>query len=543
MFSQQATVSSDFGPVFRALSGMYAILTKELTILEVTDTYLQARYTTREALHGNLLTDTFDGSSALLNMPPTQALEQSLQHVLFHKKVHHIPMFCFNQRMPSTLGGSLKECYWSVTNTPVLDEKGELLHILHEAHEITEKTKISGNHHSQDQFPLLANNVNAVSWEYDLVHNKMFWGSGLKEIFGYTPEEMGEGGESWDARVHPDDFETVQKSIERANASGSKIWTGEYRFRKADGTYIPVLDQGYIIYHSDGRPIRTLGSIIDLSENRKTESVLKDSDTRFRHLLEVLPHLAWLAEPSGRVLYFNKNWYSYTGMSTDQTEGWTAFIHPDDTVTLLMEWHNTLSTGEPYEIEYRLRNFHDKSYRWFLERGVPMFGNDGQLLFWIGTLTDIEEQKQAVDRMREKDLQLENILNNSPAHLCLMHGPEHVCQFVTPGAALLYGNRPFLHKPARTIWPELQHTNFLNILDNVYSSGNTYKVNEYKVQVDRKRNGQLSEAYLNLEYRPLMKNGSPEGILMSAIEVTELVQTKQKAEQLALALQQNKACL
>ncbi|MBC5774269.1 PAS domain-containing protein [Pontibacter sp. KCTC 32443] len=528
MSLQQAKVLPDFGPVFRTLPGMYAVLSPELTILEVTDAYLKARYTSRSHLKGTLLSQTFSGTAALLNMPPMQALEQSLEHVLLYKTAHHIPTFCYNVKLPSVHGGGLKELFWSVTHTPVFNDDGELLYILHEARDIADKSNSTPGTPNQEHIAMLANTVNAVSWEYDLVHNKMYWGQGLEKIFGYTPEEMGEGGESWDERVHPEDFAAVQESIERANASGSKIWSGEYRFRKADGNYIPVLDQGYIIYHTDGRPIRTLGSIIDLSENHKSKEVTKEGDARFRHLLEVLPHIAWMAEPSGKISYFNKNWYSYTGMPANQTDGWTNVIHPEDTATVLTEWHNSLANGMPYETEYRLRNHHDKTYRWFLERGVPMHDAEGNLQFWIGTLTDIEEQKQAMERMREKDLQLENILNNSPAHLCLLHGPEHICDYVTPGFTILYGNRQYLHKPAREIWPELQHTNFISILDNVYRSGKRVQIHEHKLAVDRKRNGQFTDMYLNLEYRPLITNGVTAGILVSAVEVTELVQTKQR---------------
>ncbi|MER2998029.1 PAS domain-containing protein [Pontibacter populi] len=525
MSAQQITTLPDLGPVFRSLPGWYIALSPEFTILEVTDAYLQARHTSRDQLQGKSLIKTFEGCSVLLNTPPTQALEQSLQHVLFANQKHHISTFCYSLKLPEALGGNYKECYWSVTNSPILDDKGNLLYILHEARELSEK---NGTAQANEQITVLNNALDAVSWEYDPVLNKMEWGPGLQQILGYTPEEMGPGGESWDERVHPDDFEAVQASIEKANATGSKIWTGEYRFRKADGTYIPVLDQGYIIYHSDGRPLRTLGSIIDLSEHKKSQEELKESDMRFRHLLEVLPHMAWMADAHGKVIYFNKNWYSYTGMTPDQTEGWTSVIHPEDTAIVLMEWHNTLAAGAPYEIEYRLHNYHDKSYRWFLERGVPMYSSDGKLQFWIGTLSDIDDQKQVMERIREKDLQLENILNHSPVHFCQLQGPEHVCTYITPGISLFFGNRQYLNRTVRDIWHELKHTEFFNILDEVYRTGNKIKTQEYKLIADRMRNGQTAEIYLNLEYRPLIKNDRVEGILVSAVDVTELVKTKQR---------------
>ncbi len=526
MSAQQITTLPDLSPLFRSLPGLYVALSPDLTVLETTTAYLRARRMSREALLYKplvytSLTDSYTNFSL--------ALQDSLEHVLLYKEPHQIPAFRFTAAPPELSDGTPQQLYWSVINTPVLDDDGALLYILHEAREISELNPTDVERNKKETLPVITNNsVKAVSWEYDLVHNKMYWGAGLQDILGYTPDEMGPGGESWDERVHPEDFEEIQASIEKANASGSKIWTGEYRFRKADGTYIPVLDQGYIIYHADGRPIRTLGSIIDLSDSHKAEEELKESDTRYRHLLEVLPHMAWMSGPDGKVLYFNSNWYSYTGMTSDQTEGWTKAIHPEDTATILMDWNNTMMTGCPYEVEYRLLNHYDKQYRWFLERGVPMHGLDGKIQFWIGTLTDIEDQKQVLERIREKDLQLESILNHSPVHFCLLHGPDHICQYVTPGVDILLGYRSRKHQPAHEVFPELAGTNFFNILDEVYRTGKKVQVTEYKLQVDRLRNGELTEVYLNVEYRPVMTGNKPEGILISAVDVTELVKTKQQ---------------
>ncbi|NEM96639.1 PAS domain-containing protein [Pontibacter burrus] len=530
-----------FALIFCKLPGLYAVLSPEFIVLDATEAYLNARHISRESLLHSYLPHTFVDASASSQIPQAQVMEKSLQHVLNYKEEHHLLAFRFNVALAESKGDGTKECAWSITNTPVLSSEGELLYILHEARELTEKPVNTLLSENLDPFP--HKGVNAVSWEYDVVHNKMYWGASLKEVLGYTPEEMGLGGESWDDRVHPDDFNTVQDSIEEAKNSGSRIWAGEYRFRKADGSYIPVLDQGYIIRNQDGHAIRTIGSIIDLSACAKPEEVLKDDGARFRPLLEALPHMAWFADPSGKILYFNSNWYSFTGMEPTRTDGWTSVIHPEDAAFVLTEWHNSLATGIPYEIEYRLQDHHDKSYRWFQERAMPMYGPDGELQYWMGTYTDIDEQKQAIDRIHEKDLQLENILNHSPAHLCLLRGPEHICQYVTPGVPLLYGSRQYLNRTARSIWPELESTRFFQIIEEVYTTGRTIRVNEHKLTIDRHRNGKLTEVYLNLEYRPLVNNGQTEGVLASAIEVTELVQTKQKAEKLALALQEGKSCL
>lgn len=525
-----------FGSVFQALPGLYLVMAPDLTILDATEAYLQAIHLERDAIVNKNVLDTFPDNTNVSNANAKQNLGQSLQHVLRHKEPHTMPLLRYDLPIAPEKGGGFEPRYWSAIHTPVFSDKGELACILQQTRDITSQVRQEQNaRYSQAQLSMLTSATNAVAWEYDLLQDRLHWGTGLKEVLGYTPEEMGPDGHSWDSRVHPEDWPAMQASIAKATASGEKTWTGEYRFLKADGTYAHVLDQGYIIYDENTRAVRTIGSIVDVSRSKLAEKELQESNNRFRHLLEVLPHMAWTSDAQGGSLYFNSNWYSYTGMRKDQTDGWISVVHPEDSAQVLTVWHQAIQSGQMFEMEYRLRNAFDGSYRWFLERGVPMHGANGSLTMWMGTFTDIEEQKQVLQQLQQKDIQMENILRLSPAHLCLLKGPNHVCQYVTPGVYEVYGNRHYLGRTAREIWPELQHFGFADLLDQVYQKGDTVQISEFKAEVDRFRNGKLQEAYFNFKYQPLLNNGEVEGILISAVEVTELVEAKRKAEALAQA--------
>jgi len=511
------------------------LLSPELTILDATDAYLRNTLSSRQRVIGQYLFKIFPNNPATPQLDSAKLVLLSLNHVLKHKQEHHIPLLRYDIPFPAGQEGGFAERYWSTANVPVLDKQGQVRYIIHKAQDITDKvlSEVS-RQQSQEHLSLLSNATKAVAWEYDILHNKMTWGAGLKEVFGYEPEDMGPGGESWDARVHPDDFEAVQQSIEQAMQRQQTTWTGEYRFQKADGTYAFILDQGYTVYDNEGRAVRTIGSIIDITQSKHTEKALRESDARFRHLLEILPHMAWTASPQGKILFFNENWYSYTGMQPGQTEGWVSAIHPEDSAMAITCWYEAVATGNPFEIEYRIRNHYDGTYRWFLERGVPMHDSNGNIILWMGTYTDVEDQRQGQESLHLKDQRLENMLRLSPVHLCVFHGPNHICQYITPGVYKIFGNRNYVGRSARELWPEFESLGLFELLEEVYQKGNTVRINEFKTQVDEETGTNRKDAYFNLKYQPLLdSNNQIEGILVSAIEVTNLVKARRKAEALA----------
>lgn len=511
-----------FNGIFRALPGLYLILTPDLVIVDATDAYLATTLSSRKAIRNRYFFEVFPNNPATPDLDSAQNFEQSLRYVLQHRQEHTMEALRYDIPRPQEQGGGFEERYWSPINRPILGEDGELLYILHEARDITDQVlQRQESQYLRERLYLLTNALDAVSWEYDIVNNRMSWGKGLQEVFGYTPDEMGPGGESWDSRVHPDDFEKVQQSIQQATSGGSKIWVGEYRFRRGDGTYAHVLDQGYIIYDHTNTPVRTIGSIIDLTKTKQSEQNLRESNARFWHLLEVLPHMAWMADASGRITYFNSNWYAYTGMAPNQVSGWLNAIHPEDSANVLTYWNEAARSGQVYEQEYRIRHHLSGEYQWFLDRGVPMHDEEGRVKSWIGTMTNVDEQHNALSQIQLKDRQLENILKLSPAHLCLLMGPEHICRYVTPGVYRMYGSRRYLGRPACDIWPELNETGFLELLDKVYHEQEPVRIEEFRIPQ------QPEEAYFTIEYQPILTDdGQTEGLLLSAVEVTELVRCR-----------------
>lgn len=137
-------------------------------------------------------------------------------------------------------------------------------------------------------------------------------------------------------------------------------------------------------------------------------------DLSFRQLADAMPQMVWSTLPDGFHDYYNARWYLFTGVPAGSTdgEGWNGMFHPEDQEQAWARWRQSLATGEPYEIAYRLRH-HSGGYRWTLGRALPIRDGDGNIVRWIGTCTDIDDAKRLADQnfilSRELSHRIKNI--------------------------------------------------------------------------------------------------------------------------------------
>jgi PAS domain S-box-containing protein len=131
----------------------------------------------------------------------------------------------------------------------------------------------------------------------------------------------------------------------------------------------------------------------------------KHAEDELRTLVDALPQFVWIMRPDGSAEYGNQRWCDYTTMTAQQYQGdgWLQAIHPDDRQRVLAGWQSAVQTGRPYETDQRLRNGTTGDYRWFLARGAPYKDAQGTILKYVGTSTDIDEQKQAEERIKTSE--------------------------------------------------------------------------------------------------------------------------------------------
>ena len=127
---------------------------------------------------------------------------------------------------------------------------------------------------SQERFELVSRATSDAVWDWNLSTNDIWWNEGFQKLFGYDPESIGAGLDSWIGRLHPEDSERVVHDIHRHIEDRKTYWSDEYRFLRADGTYAFVIDRGYAVYDADNTPVRMLGSMMDVTERKSLEDQL-----------------------------------------------------------------------------------------------------------------------------------------------------------------------------------------------------------------------------------------------------------------------------
>lgn len=139
----------------------------------------------------------------------------------------------------------------------------------------------------------------------------------------------------------------------------------------------------------------------DIAERKLVEAALRESERRFRVLTEAIPQIVWATRPDGWHIHFNQRWLEYTGLTLEQSlgHGWNPPFHPDDRDRAAKRWLQATESGDPYEIEYRLRR-HDGVHRWMLGRALPLRNESGHITLWLGTCTDIDDLKRANEQIK-----------------------------------------------------------------------------------------------------------------------------------------------
>ena len=157
---------------------------------------------------------------------------------------------------------------------PLRDSQGSVVGVIGVALDLTERKKAEEQLRiSEDRFVLLGRATNDMAWDWDLETDNMWRNENLRNLFGYAAEDMEPAGTWWEQRIHPDDRHRVTTELHAAIARGDRFWSAQYRWRRKDGTYATVLDRGYVMPDEHGKPVRMVGSTMDISKRRREETI------------------------------------------------------------------------------------------------------------------------------------------------------------------------------------------------------------------------------------------------------------------------------
>jgi PAS domain S-box-containing protein len=243
------------------------------------------------------------------------------------------------------------------------------------------------------------------TWDWDMDTDRTLWDLRHEAIFGYEPGTPNRDYFDWEHRVHPDDLEWIHQATHAAR-DNRHLLTIQYRILWPDGSLHWIDASGRFLYDAAGKPIRMIGVVRDITANKQTEDALRQEEARYRCLLEATSQIIWNTHAEGELVAEQPSWSRFTGQSFEECKGWGWLnaIHPDDQQATVKAWTEALSTRNTYRIEHRIRRY-DGEYRDMHARGVPVLEEDGTVREWVGTHSDITEQKQYAEALRQSQEQ------------------------------------------------------------------------------------------------------------------------------------------
>lgn len=303
--------------------------------------------------------------------------------------------------------------------TPRQDPRAplEMLHLRNSisqmARDLLERAEALRN--NEARFRMLADAMPQLVWTAEPDGTVDYYNQRHLDYDGIRPTAPGQF--QWAPAVHPDDIGHTAHVWKEALAKGQK-YECEHRVRCVDGTYHWHLSRGVPVRDPQGRIIKWYGTATDIHRMKQAVEALQESEARFRTLADNISQLAWMADEEGNIIWFNKRWYDYTGMAFEDAQGmsWGKVHHPDHVDRVRKKFNDCLAAGEFWEDTFPLLG-KDGEYRWFLSRALPIRDDNGRVIRWFGTNTDITEKREIEEALHRLKNDLEQRVEERTAEL------------------------------------------------------------------------------------------------------------------------------
>jgi len=231
-------------------------------------------------------------------------------------------------------------------------------------------------------------------------------------IIGYSKEEIESGSVQWN-NITPKEFEHLDANAIKEVITEGKATPFEKQYFHKDGHRVPVL---LSVIAADTTGNDCLAFALDLTLQRNAEATLKESESQYRQLCALVPQIIWVSDKDSNVVYLNDRFYEYSGLLRDASDSdqWKQIVHPDDLERLVhQQWKKSTLFPNGVEMEIRYRRA-DGVYRWHIARALPIMNTRNELLMWFGTCTDIDDQKNETQILKESEVQFRTLADAIP---------------------------------------------------------------------------------------------------------------------------------
>ncbi|TRL32260.1 hybrid sensor histidine kinase/response regulator [Rhizobium straminoryzae] len=440
MFRRTGLSGLDLDHLFNLSPNPYVIVDPQLVMVGMNDAYLAATMQTREALLGRGIFDAFPSDP---DSGHGRMLRQSFAKVLQTRQVDHLPIIPYPIAKPD---GSMEERFWSATHTPILGEDGQVRLILQHTVDVTELHMLR-QAAPQNAWKIetdVLRRADAVQGENLALGREREY---LRGLFEQAPGFMAV------LRGPTHVFEIANAAylalVGRSDLIGKPVRealpdiSGQGFFELLDQVYRtgqPYSAHGAIVSLQRGpdaerenrfldfiyQPLRDgsgeiIGTFVqghDVTDLKRAQDAASESENRFQTLAQSLPNHVWTATAEGTLDWANLAMRDYSGLpeTPEELSRIRDLVHHDDLSVVATTWAASIKTGDAYHTEMRLR-CREGNYRWFLSRAVPIRNARGDIVRWVGTNTDIEEQKKTVSRLENLANTLETRVEERTAEL------------------------------------------------------------------------------------------------------------------------------
>ncbi len=239
----------------------------------------------------------------------------------------------------------------------------------------------------------------------DAVGNCIYVNDRYCQISGLTASAT--IGQGWQQGLHPDDRHWVTAEWEQLVQENNPFQL-EYRFQHLDGTVFWVYGQSVAEWDANGQIVGYLGTVTDISDRKRTETQLQESEGRYATLVEASPVGIFRTDAVGNCIYVNDRWCQISGLTptTAFGDGWREGLHPDDRVAIATEWQQSIEENRLFQLEYRFQR-PDGKVTWVYGQSVSELDAEGQVVGYVGTVTDISDRKSAEQQLQQLNQELE----------------------------------------------------------------------------------------------------------------------------------------
>ena len=303
------------------------------------------------------------------------------------------------------------------------DQAGQAARMLGVNMDITDRKRAEERLRSYFELPLIGMAITSPDRRFVEVNQK------LCDILGYSMDQL--TGMSWVEVTHPDDVAENIRLLDETLRGKTQSYVMDKRFIHRDGRIVYTSISARCARRAD-RTVDYLVLIVqDITQRKQAEDRLMESEARLRLLTKLIPQHIWTGNPDNTTDFLNWRWLDYTGMTKEEVrqKGWMAALHPDDHENVFNTIREASSRKWIYEVEMRLKGV-DGQYRWFLARAIPQYDQEGNIIKWYGTNTDIEDRKRTEVALRESEARFRNMADNAPVMVWVTEA-DGACSYVS----------------------------------------------------------------------------------------------------------------